>query len=222
MKSYRVDTSDITVGSVWIAKGTDGSGWAHGAPQKRMVVGFRHGIFDVEVVSVAYVGNRKGTHEFGMYAFVWKANWRKEKMYKYGVQTHSAEDRSHIRNFNLKYLALECFEGLNVSDYRAISFIERSDSTEWTKKYIYNRSDRLSRIELYKSMNLVGEIVPTYEEQFVFGDPVPRSVTVYAWTASRYGTRTVTVGDEVVTDVVNQSRDFDSQEKAMEWIESIH
>ena len=79
MKSYRVDTSDITVGSVWIEKGTDGSGWVKGAPQKRMVVGFRHGIFDVEVVSVAYVGNRKGTYEFGMYAFVWKANWRKEK-----------------------------------------------------------------------------------------------------------------------------------------------
>ena len=142
-------------------------------------------------------------------------------MYKYGVQTHSAEDRSHIRNFNLKYLALQCFENLNVSDYRAISFIERSDSTEWTKKYVHNRSDRLSRIELYRSVNLeqpelVGEVVPTYEEQFVFGDPVPRSVTVYAWTASRYG---IANGPVVVN---YQSRDFDSQEKAMKWIESIH
>ena len=142
-------------------------------------------------------------------------------MYKYGVQTHSAEDRSHIRNFNLKYLALQCFENLNVSDYRAISFIERSDSTEWTKKYVHNRSDRLSRIELYRSVNLeqpelVGEVVPTYEEQFVFGDPVPRSVTVYAWTASRYG---ITTGPFAID---YQSRDFDSQEKAMKWIESIH
>lgn len=136
-------------------------------------------------------------------------------MYKYGVQTHSAEDRSHIRNFNLKYLALQCFENLNVSDYQAISFIERSGSTELTKKFVHNRSDRLSRIELYRSVNLeqpelVGEVVPTYEEQFVFGDPVPRSVTVFAWTASRYG---ITTGP-----LAYQSRDFDSQEKAMEWI----
>ena len=121
----------------------------------------------------------------------------------------------------MKYLALQCFENLNVSDYRAISFIERSDSTEWTKKYVHNRSDRLSRIELYRSVNLeqpelVGEVVPTYEEQFVFGDPVPRSVTVYAWTASRYG---ITTGPFAMD---YQSRDFDSQEKAMKWIESIH
>ena len=140
-------------------------------------------------------------------------------MYKYGVQTHSAEDRSHIRNFNLKYLALQCFEGLNVSDYRAISFIERSDSTEWTKKYIY-RYSKLSRIEVYRSMNLeqpelVGEVVPTYEELFVYGDPVPRSVMVYAWTASRYG---IANGPVVVN---YQSRDFDSQEKAMEWIQEV-
>jgi len=132
--------------------------------------------------------------------------------YPYAIELHhnfhSSEICQHRNRFGFQQQLLT----LDFQKYLAVSLITRTgDGDEEVEKIYYHRSSYINSISVYRSIGynqpeLIGEVVPTYEEDG----------TIYAWTASHHDklvSKDFEPSDEVTS--------YDAEIEAVNWIRSL-